>query len=271
VDFRSVEYRPGVVARVILNRPERHNAQSLELLTEMEQAFNAAVEDPKCRVIVLSGAGRSFSAGHDLRSPEHVEQMSQRLSNLDPFPRSSVTWDVYVNSHLRWRDLQKPTIAMVHGWCIFGGWMIAAAMDFIFAAEDAKFIPVYGDYFTAPWDVGPRRAKQILFGNHFIGAGKAMEWGFVNEVFPPDELEAETLKYAERVAEHDSFTLRQIKFAINQTMDGMGFTQSVRAVGGSFIRRPGNAADGSSTGQRMQSQVDRAMAQLREDSQTEES
>jgi enoyl-CoA hydratase len=126
--------------------------------------------------------------------------------------------------------------------------MIASAMDFIFAAEDARFVPVYGDYFTAPWDVGPRRAKQILFGNHFIDARKAMEWGFVNEVFRRDKLEAETLKYAERVAEHDSFTLRQIKFAINQTVDGMGFTQSVRAVGASFIRRPANAAGGSSTG-----------------------
>jgi enoyl-CoA hydratase/carnithine racemase len=266
--YETVDYVPGPVARVILDRPERHNAQSWTLLAEMEAAFNEAVADPECRVIVLSGAGRSFSAGHDLDSPEQLASRHEQMAGLDPFNATAKSWDVYVNSHLRWRDLQKPTIAMVHGWCLFGGWMIAAAMDFIFAADDAMFIPVYGDYFTAPWDLGPRKAKEVLFGNQFMTAEEAKDWGFVNRVIPAADLEKETLKYARRVAEHDPFTIRTIKLAINQTTDGMGFTQSVRAVGASFIRRPAQAAAARPADPRqapMRSQIARAMQYLQED------
>ena len=236
--YKTVLYEPGRVARVILNRPERLNAQSWRLLAEMEEAFNEAVADPECRVIILSGAGRSFSAGHDLDSPDQIVERRERSQGLDSFARTGLNRDVYVDSHLRWRDLPKPTIAMVHGYCIYGGWMIASAMDFIFAADDALFIPTYGDYFTTNWDVGARKAKEILFGNEFMTAQEAMTWGFVNRVIPVADLERETLKHANRVAEHDPFTIRTIKFAINQAMDGMGFTQSVRSVGSSFLRRP---------------------------------
>jgi enoyl-CoA hydratase len=270
-DYETVMYEPGPVARVILNRPERHNAQSWTLLSEMEAAFNEAVTDPECRIIVLSGGGRSFSAGHDLDSPQQVESRRARVAGLDPFASTGASHDVYVNSHLRWRDLPKPTVAMVHGYCIFGGWMIASAMDFIFAAEDALFIPVFGDYFTASWDIGPRKAKEVLYENKFITAREAMDWGFVNRVYPAADLEAETLKYANRVAEHDPFTTRTVKFQINQTMDGMGFTQSVRAVGASFIRRPPRPrSESADTPQSrdeapMRSQVTRASRYLQED------
>ncbi len=264
--YRTIEYQPGVVARVILNRPERLNAQSWTLLAEMDAAFNAAVADPECRIIVLSGRGRAFSAGHDLDSPEQIADRRERSLGWDSFGRTGQTKDVYVDSHLRWRDLPKPTIAMVHGYCIYGGWMIAAAMDVIFASEDALFVPTYGDYFTTSWDVGARKAKEILFGNKFLTARDAMAWGFVNEVFPAVELEAETLKYAKRVAEHDPFTLRTIKFAINQTLDGMGFTPSVRAIGAGFLRRP-PAREGSDEppSESFRDQVQRAMRYLRED------
>jgi enoyl-CoA hydratase len=151
--------------------------------------------------------------------------------------------DIYTDSHLRWRDLPKPTIAMVHGQCIYGGWMIAAAMDIVFAAEDALFIPTYGDYFTTAWDVGPRKAKEILFANRFITAAEAMAWGFVNRTFAAETLERETLDYAARVAEQDAGANRLVKFAINQAQDGMGFSQSVRAVGASFITRSYRQAD----------------------------
>lgn len=268
MSFKTIVYEPGPVARVILNRPERHNAQSWTLLAEMEDAFDAAVRDPEARVIVLSGAGRSFSAGHDLDSPDQMIDRGERNEGLDPFGRSGQSKDIYVDSHLRWRDLPKPTIAMVHGWCIFGGWMIASAMDFIFAADDALFIPVYGDYFTAPWDLGARKAKEILYGNQFMSAQEAMDWGFVNRTYPAADLEHETLKYAQRVAEHDPFALRTIKFTINQTLDTMGFTSSVRATGASFIRRPAQQQrpqPASREDAPMRSQVSRAMKYLRED------
>ena len=235
--FQSIVYRPGPVARVILNRPEKLNAQSWTLLSEMDQAFAAAVADPACKVIVLSAAGRAFSAGHDLSSEQQRADVRERQDALDPFARGQLNRDIYTDSHLRWRDLPKPTVAMVHGQCIYGGWMIAAAMDIVFAADDALFIPTYGDYFTTAWDVGPRKAKELLFANRFLTAQEAMDWGFVNRVFPAERLEDETLRFAARVAEQDAGDIRLVKFAVNQAMDGMGFTQSVRAVGAAFISR----------------------------------
>ena len=269
MDYETIRYERGPVARVVLDRPEKLNAQSWTMLAEMEDAFNRAVSDPEVGVILLSGAGRAFSAGHDLDSEDQLAERAKRAEGLDGFALSGLNRDIYVDSHLRWRDLPKPTIAMVHGYCIYGGWMIASAMDFIFASEDALFIPTYGDYFTATWDVGARKAKEILYENRFMSAHEAMTWGFVNRVYPAADLEKETLAYAERVIETGLFYNRTVKFAINQTLDMMGFTASVRAVGEYFIRRdptlerrqPGTPLlDG-----RFRGLTDRAMRYLRED------
>ena len=274
MQLKRIVYQPGPVARVILNRPEKLNAQSLGLLAEMDWAFNAAIDDPNCKAIVLSGLGRVFSAGHDLSSDDQRADTRERIAGKDPFAQGLMYRDIYTDSHLRWRDIPKPTIAMVHGQCIYGGWMIAAAMDIVFAAEDAVFIPTYGDYFTTLWDVGPRKAKEILFANRFITAAEAMAWGFVNRTFPPEALEAETLEYAGRVAEQDAGSNRLIKFAVNQAQDGMGFTQSVRSVGASFItrsyRRPGEATSpsrpaGSDLNGQFRDKVAQAMDYLKRD------
>jgi enoyl-CoA hydratase len=206
------------------------------MLLEMDDTFNRAVADPKCGVIILSGEGRSFSAGHDLDSPEQLEDRKKRASGLPGFAATAQSRDIYVDMHLRWRDLPKPTIAMVHGYCLYGGWMIAAAMDYIFASEDALFNPTYGDYMTTSWDIGVRKAKEILFENTFMTAQEAMQWGFVNRVFPIAELEKQTLKYAARVVEAGQFYCRTVKFAINQAQDMSGFSTSVRSVGEYFIR-----------------------------------
>ncbi len=150
--------------------------------------------------------------------------------------------------------------------------MIASAMDIIFAAEDALFIPVYGDYFTAAWDVGARKAKEILFENRFMTAAEARDCGFVNRVVPVGQLESEVLKFAGRVGENEPQLNRRIKFAVNQTLDMMGFSTSVRALSPEFdtqIRRPRSTmpADGSAPPQdpRFRGQVQRARGYLRED------
>jgi len=248
------------------------------MLEEMEDAFNAAVADPKVRVIILSGEGRAFSAGHDLDSEEALAVRKTRSSGLDGFGRSEQLMDIYTHSHLRWRDLPKPTIAMVHGYCIYGGWMIASAMDFIFAADDALFIPTYGDYFTTSWDVGIRKAKELLYENSFMSAQEAMTWGFVNRVYPAAELEEKTLIYADRVAKQDPFNTRTIKFQLNQTQDNMGFTTSVKSGGAYFIQRGTAAARNPSQQNSSSPQQGRfrnlaaiAMEYLREDRQKSES
>jgi enoyl-CoA hydratase len=237
MEFKTIIYQPGRIARVILNRPEKLNAQNFTMLQEMDRAFRAATDDPECRVIILSGNGRSFSAGHDLSSREQQDDVARMAGHLAPYDRGLLSREIYTDSHLRWRDLPKPMIAMVHGQCIFGGWMIAAAMDVIYAADDAIFLASYGDYFTVNYDVGWRKAKELLFATRFITAQEAMNTGLVARIFPSAELEAETLAYAEQVAENDPSHNRLVKFAINQAMDNAGFSASVRAVGSSFITR----------------------------------
>lgn len=270
MDYKTIIYEPGPVARVILSRLEKLNAQSWTMLLEMDDAFSKAASDPEVGVIILSGKGRAFSAGHDLDSEDQIADRQKRTEGLSGFAISGLSKDIYVDMHLRWRDLPKPTIAMVHGYCIYGGWMIASAMDFIFASEDALFIPTYGDYFTTSWDVGARKAKEILYENRFMTAKEAMTWGFVNRVYPAANLEKKTLTYAARVNATGQFYNRTVKFAINQTLDMMGFSTSVRAVGEYFIRADPTQSQGRQTAGtphegRFRSLTARAMKYLRED------
>lgn len=272
MSYKTILYEPGPIARVKLNRPEKLNAQSWTMLLEMDDAFSKAVADPKCSIIVLSGEGRAFSAGHDLDSPDQLEDQKNHTAGLSGFASTALNRDIYVDMHLRWRDLPKPTLAMVHGYCVYGGWMIASAMDFIFASEDALFIPTYGDYMTTSWDVGPRKAKEILYENKYATAQEAMKWGFVNRVYPIADLEHETLKYAQRVVSSGQFYCRTVKFVINQTTDMQGFSTSVKAVGEYFIRTdptqpPTGGVPGARPNSRFRGLSSRAAKYLKEDQQ----
>jgi enoyl-CoA hydratase len=279
MSYETLIYEPGAVARVILNRPERHNAQSHKLLYELDHAFDQAAADPEARVVILSGAGRSFSSGHDIDSPASVvERREREQADADRWALGERYKQLYVDMHMRWRNLPKPTIAMVHGYCFYGGWMLAAAMDIVYASDDALFVPTYGDYMTTSWDVGARKAKELLFGNRIITAREAMEWGFVNRVFPADELEAETLVFAGRVAENDPASMRTIKHTINQAQDMSGFTTSVWSLSPSLWGRqwaypevrPEAERQGQGQGRTLRSRVQRAMQYVAEDRAREE-
>lgn len=224
MEYRDIIFEPGEVARVILNRPRYHNAQPPRMIEEMDHAFARAIESPETRVTVLSGAGNNFSAGHDLGTPEAVADREERGHTKEPASRYASGRAYWYEASMRWRNLPLPTIAMVHGYCIYGGWIFASAMDFVFAANDALFLPSHTQYFTAPWDLGSRRAKEILYEGRFITAQEAHDYGFVNRLFAPEDLERETLAYAHRVAENNRFGLRQIKFSVNNCQDVQGFT-----------------------------------------------
>ncbi|HVA77086.1 MAG TPA: enoyl-CoA hydratase-related protein [Candidatus Binataceae bacterium] len=227
--YQQIEYeKNGRIARVILNRPERRNAQSRVLLEEMDDAFADANDDDEIRVVVLSGKGEHFSSGHDLGTPEEKADAARRPYGKGLRAIYSRSRKLFLDNTMRWRDLDKPTIAMVHGYCIFGGWMFASAMDLIVASEDAQFLPALLQYFSIPWDLPIRKAKEILFQSRFVSAEEACRLGFVNIVVPREKLEAETLALAARIAESDRMTLRMLKFAINNAQDEMGFRNSVR-------------------------------------------
>ena len=262
--YQELIYEPGAVARVRMNRPEYRNAQSRVLLEEIDRAFQEAAEDPAVRVVVLSGNGPDFSAGHDLGSPSELADREVRGWADDLYGVFDRQWDTRINNTLRWRNHPKPTIAMVHGRCIFGGWMVAAAMDLIFAADDALFLPSHTQYFSAPWDVGVRKAKEILFQNRFLPAREAKELGFVNQIYPAEALERKTLAYAAEVAERAPMTLRQLKHSINNMQDGQGFTGHINAsfmtyaVGAQF----GQPDPRMMKGKRQLSPVAQALAKL---------
>jgi enoyl-CoA hydratase len=228
-DYQQVEYeRTGVIGRVRLNRPNFRNAQSAQLLEEVDRALLQADADPEVRVIVVSGIGKAFSSGHDLGTPERMAELALRRTDItDIEDRFDYSETHFVDMSLRWRNLTKPTIAQVHGWCIFGGWMIAAAMDLIVASDDARFLTSLLQYFTLPYDVGVRQAKQLLFDPQEISAERAHALGFVNEVVPRDQLDAEVTALAERIAQNSPFWLRMAKRSINMSQDAAGFTAAV--------------------------------------------
>jgi enoyl-CoA hydratase len=126
---------------------------------------------------------------------------------------------------------------MVHGYCIFGGWMVATTMDIVFASEDALFLPSHFQYFSVPWDIGPRKAKEVLFEHRFMTAHEACSQGFVNRVYPRETLEEETMAYALRVAEHDPFRIRMAKQSINHMMDAMGYSTEIEGDFQSYFLR----------------------------------
>jgi enoyl-CoA hydratase len=227
--FAQIKYSvEAPIGRIVLNRPKYKNAQSRILREEMDDAFGLAEKDDDVRVVILSAEGEHFSSGHDLGTPEEAADLEERPYKDGLIGRYDKRWDLNVANTLRWRDFPKPTIAQVHGYCIYGGWTFAAGMDIIVASEDAMFLPSLLQYFSVPWDVGVRRTKEILFTGRFVTAAEALEIGFVSRVVPREDLDATTAAMAARIAEKDSFGLRMIKEAVNSTQDIMGFRAAIR-------------------------------------------
>lgn len=221
--------RFDAVLRITANRPDVLNAQSRVLLMELDVALRQAAEDDDIKVIIIAGAGKHFSAGHDLGSPEELED--QKRHPVKPgfegeYRRLS---ELFLDTCMRWRDVPKPTIAQVQGYCIMGGLMLASCCDLIVAAEDALFADravrwggAHVQYFSMPWDLGPRKTKEYLFTGEFFTAAQAEKMGLVNHVVPRAELESTAMDLAKRIAVNDSWALRMAKRSVNETLDAQG-------------------------------------------------
>ncbi len=218
----------GRIALLSMNRERYRNPLSQQMMSELTGAFERAEEDSDVRVIVLRGLGAAFSAGHDLGSPD-TRDRGDDWQNRSVAERYAGSHTLDLKSLLYFREIPKPTIAMVHGTCIYAGWMLASSMDLVFAAEDTRFLATNFTYFAVSWDIGARRAKHLLYEARFINAREAMEAGFVSEVHPLDQLESATLAYAGRVAENDPFQMMLAKHSINQMQEMQGFTAHIRA------------------------------------------
>ncbi|UXJ55132.1 enoyl-CoA hydratase [Pseudomonas citronellolis] len=227
----------GPLALVTMNRPEYHNAQNSRMTYALDAAFRRACDDDAVKVIVLRGAGKHFSAGHDIGTPgRDVDQSFERASLWYDHvnkPGGEFLYareqEVYLGMCRRWREMPKPTVAMVQGACIAGGLMLAWVCDLIVASDDTYFrdpvvrmgIPGV-EYFAHVHELNPRIAKEFLFLGERMPAERAWQLGMVNKVVPRDVLLDVTLDMARRIAEMPRLGLQLAKQAVNNAEDLMG-------------------------------------------------
>mgnify|MGYP001558770666 CR=1 FL=1 len=239
-EYKRIIYDPGIVTRIIMNRPRYLNASSHAELAELEDAFDRASEDEGCHVVVLSGAGTSFCSGDDNvgLTPESAPTLWDGDARppedlIEQYGSEDAAWHQYNIEHdyfIGWpflkklRTVPKPTIAMVHGYAIFMGYMLAGAMDLCFASEDALFLGGWPGVHEL-WTMGPRKVLEFAFEHRFMTAREALEVGMINRVFPTREiLEKETMAFAYRVAHESPIALRRQKEAFLNMEDMLGYT-----------------------------------------------
>ena len=218
------EVRDGV-ALLTLNRPEKLNALSPDLLDELDGALRRAGGEAEVRVVVIRGAGRAFSTGYDLAafagrpllSPEEWRERHRR--NID-------RW-------LRIWNLPKPVIAQVHGFVLAGACELTMACDLTVAAQGTRFgEPEIQDVsgpptMFMPWVLGLKKAKELLLTGDLIDADEAERIGLINRVVPAERLEAETLALAGKLARLAPAALAFNKVSINRTYEMMGLVNAL--------------------------------------------
>jgi enoyl-CoA hydratase len=235
----------GAIAWIRMDRPKFNNAQNSQMTYALDAAFRRAVDDDGVKVIVLAGEGKHFSAGHDIGTPGRDVHRSfeRKLMWYDHVnkPGAELLYtreqEVYLGMCRRWRELPKPTVAMVQGACIAGGLMLAWVCDLIVAADDAFFqdpvvrmgIPGV-EYFAHAFELPPRIAKEFLFLGERMSAERAYQYGMVNRVVPRAQLEETARAMANRLAEMPRLGLALTKQAVNHVEDLRGKRTAMDAV-----------------------------------------
>jgi enoyl-CoA hydratase len=223
----------GPVATILMNRPQAANAQNTALIDGVDAAFDRADADDEVRVVILAGAGKHFSSGHDLKAilgPEPDAWARMRDTPEGKFRHEQV---MYVDRCRKIHDFRKPTIAAVQGKCVAAGLMLACMCDLIVAADDAVFSnPVLRmsgagvELLVEPWEMGIRQAKEFLLAAEEIDAQEAWRLGLVNKVVPRAELTERTNELAQRVALVPPITAQVVKDSINHAAELMGKSAS---------------------------------------------
>ena len=246
-DYDFITYETlddGRIARILLDRPEARNAQNRGMLVELNEAFLRAEADDDVRVVILGGAGPMFTSGHDLGSKVSMDEVQNHQSwQENGGTRTGAErlmlqeWHHYFENTRRWRNLRKITVAQVHGPVYAAGLMLMWACDLIVAADDVVFADVVGtrlgmcgvEYFAHPWELGPRKAKELLLTGDSLSVDEAHQLGMVSKVFPAEDLPEQTLAFARRIAELPTMSALLTKEAVNQTVDNMGFYNALNA------------------------------------------
>ena len=234
------------VAWITMNRPGFNNAQNGQMTYALDDAFKRATDDDAVRCIVLAGEGKHFSAGHDIGTPgrDLHHEFDKRLM-LPPHtnkPAAELLYtreqEQYLGMCKRWREIPKPTIAMVQGACIAGGLMLAWVCDLIIASEDAFFQdpvnPLMGipgvEYFAHAYELPPRIAKEFLLLGERMPANRAAQFGMVNKIVPREELRAATEAWATKLAGQNRLGNWLTKQAVNHVEELRGKRSAMDAV-----------------------------------------
>lgn len=225
------------IARIVMNRANRRNAQGIVMTYELDDAFKRACHDENINVIILAGAGEHFNAGHDISgdgpdnpSADQVVGLWGCCSGKGWEGNYSREKEIYLEITERWRNAPKPTIAEIQGSVISGGIMLTWMCDLIVCSEEARFrdataaemgIPGV-EFFQHPYEMSVRQAKEWLMTGGWMTAQEAHRRGMVNHVVPREQLTARTLELAETIAAKNPFTMKLVKQSMNYAQDQMG-------------------------------------------------
>lgn len=242
----------GRIAKLTLNRPEKMNPLSEDMLNEIFDAIEEIDQDEEVVVLIIKGAGRSFSSGYELGSTAGSSGGESTIPRLGQSRRGLIR---SVERYLRLWNFRKPTIAQVHGYCLSGATELIAMCDIVIAAEDAQFGHIAGrDLGTLrtnglyPLLMGIRKTKQFLFTGDFIDGKTAEQWGLINYAVPADELEEEAYDMARRIVRIPLELLSYHKATTNEFFEIMGLhaylmssshyaASAVAEVGGASLQK----------------------------------
>ena len=212
------------VATITLNRPEKRNALSADLLREFNHALDDVQEDHDVNAVIITGAGRSFSAGFDISPGQTYEEKP-----------STANWDA---THLPPRaimklwNLRQPTISAVHGHAVAAGNVLAMTADIVIASEEAVFGEpeirhvAHSPAIMLPYMAPFRHLHWLYYTGDMIDARTAEKWNMVNKVVPADKLMEEARSVAERIARVPPFGTQMMKRSIKAAYEKMGFTEA---------------------------------------------
>ncbi len=212
------------IAKITLNRPEKLNALSGELLTELDDCCQAIEADHDIHVVLLTGSGRAFSSGFDLTPRDMGEH---------PPVTSMWYWSHQAPQQLlRFHWLRQPTIAAVNGYALAAGNVLALSCDIVIASEEAQFGEpeirhvAHSPFTFMPYLIPAKHANWLYLSGETIDARTAERIGLVNKVVPAAQLEEVAYRAAETLAQIPPFAAQHMKRSINQTLDKMGYREA---------------------------------------------
>jgi len=224
------------VAWITLNNPDRYNALEKTMRAELKAALEDAWRDSSVKAVVIRGSGKAFSAGGDIKAMlEWTPTIA--MEELKELGTAFVVERII-------REMPKPVIAMVHGYCLGGGFELAMSCDIVIASEDAKFgspeigiglIPGAGGTQMLPRHVGEKKAKELIFTGDQISAAEAADLGAVNRVVPPDKLMDAVKELLGKLTSKSPVALAAAKEAVNASLE-LGLTQGIRYEAQVFSR-----------------------------------